>query len=462
MMEISDTIAAIATPVGNSGIGIIRISGDGALNIADEIIRSRSGKSLDLFSSQSHRIHYGYVTDGKRIIDEILVSVFRKPRTYTSEDTVEINCHGGMFVLNEVLSLVIAHGARLAREGEFTERAFLNGRIDLTQAEAIMDLISSENEFSRNNSLSQIKGSEKEKISELRDRIIHEAAFIESALDDPEHYDIDDDYKDRLLTIIDNISEEIRSLLNDADRISFLKNGVKTVIIGRPNVGKSSLMNMFAGYEKAIVTSVPGTTRDIVEEKISIEGLILNLTDTAGIHDTADEVESIGIQRAKDSIKEADLILFMIDSSDDLNIEDRYILKEIQDKKSIVILNKTDLSCRTNKDLISDMTDSPVVEVSVKDKTGIQDLKNIIKEMFYKNEIEDGKKIYITNKRHIELLKNVLTSLEETVTSIRSGMTEDTYTIDLMDAYINLGYIIGEEISDDLADRIFSEFCMGK
>lgn len=462
MIDIKDTIAAIATPIGNSGIGIIRISGDDAVRISDEIIRSRSGESLDLFSSPSHTIHYGYVYDGDRIVDEILVSVMRAPRSYTSEDTVEINCHGGMFVMNEVLSLVISHGARLARVGEFTERAFLNGRIDLSQAEAVMDLISSENEFSRSNSISQIKGSVRDKIGGMREKIIHEAAFIEAALDDPDNYQIDDDYKDTLSSLIDEISDEIRSLLKDAESVRYLRNGIDTVIAGRPNVGKSSLMNLFAGYEKAIVTSLPGTTRDILEEKISIDGLILNLIDTAGLHDTIDEVESIGIERARTEMEKADLVLYVIDSSDDLKEDDEIFMKDMIGSSCIIILNKTDLGCRIDPDHLKDISKAPVVEISVKEETGIDELKEMIKDLFCKDMIKDSRRVYITNKRQTEKLKDALSSLEEVMQSVKNGMTEDTFTIDMMDAYHSLGSIIGEDVSDDLADRIFSEFCMGK
>lgn len=364
--------------------------------------------------------------------------------------------------MNEVLSLVISHGARLARVGEFTERAFLNGRIDLSQAEAVMDLISSENEFSRSNSISQIKGSVRDKIDGMREKIIHEAAFIEAALDDPENYQIDDYYKDTLSSLIDEISDEIRSLLKDAESVRYLRNGIDTVIAGRPNVGKSSLMNLFAGYEKAIVTSLPGTTRDILEEKISIDGLILNLIDTAGLHDTIDEVESIGIERARTEMKKADLVLYVIDSSDYLKEDDEIFMKDMIGSSCIIILNKTDLGCRIDPDHLKDISKAPVVEISVKEETGIDELKEMIKDLFCKDMIKDSRRVYITNKRQTEKLKDALSSLEEVMQSVKNGMTEDTFTIDMMDAYHSLGSIIGEDVSDDLADRIFSEFCMGK
>ncbi len=461
MIRDRDTIVAIATPFGNSGIGIVRISGEDAIKIADEIIRSRSGKSLDLFSAGSHTVHYGYVTEQNVVIDEVFCTIYRTPRSFTAEDVAEISCHGGMYVLNKVLSLILSHGARLADPGEFTRRAFINGRIDLSQAESVMDIISSENEFSRSNSLSQLQGSVKEKVFYLRDKIIHETAFIESALDDPEHYDIDNDYKIKLRIILNDIVKEIEDIISNADKVKYLKNGINTVIAGRPNVGKSSLLNMLAGYERAIVASIPGTTRDTISEKISLDDIILNITDTAGIHDSGDEIENIGIKRAEDEIRKADLILFMMDSSEKLNNEDYAIADMIKDKTCIAIINKTDKEHIIDEDEIRKMTEAPLIKMSIKENKGIDELKEEIKNLFIKEEIRDNE-IYITNVRQRELFRSALSSLRLVVGSIDDGMTEDTYTIDMMDAYTYLGEIIGEDISDDLADRIFSEFCMGK
>lgn len=458
-----DTIAAIATPAGNSGIGIIRISGDNAIETADKVIRSRSGKSLDLFSVNSHTVHYGYVYDDekKEILDEVLCTVYRTPRSYTSEDTVEINCHGGMFVLNRVLSLILSKGIRLAEPGEFTRRAFLNGRIDLSQAESVMDLISSENEFSRSNSLSQLRGSIKETVTEIREIIIHETAFIEAALDDPEHYDIDDDHKRKLKEKINNILLSLSDILKNSDNVRFLKNGINTVITGKPNVGKSSLLNMFAGYDRAIVTNVPGTTRDVITERVSVDEIILNIIDTAGIHESDDEVENIGIKKAEGEIERSDLVLFMTDASGNLDEEDIDILTKLNNKTCIAILNKTDKGIVLNEHIIKDISDIPVIQMSIKEKTGINELKEKIKEFFIKEEIRNDE-IYITNKRQEELFRKAYNSLMMVNNSIDDNMSEDVYTVDLMDAYFFLGEIIGEDISDDLADRIFSEFCMGK
>ena len=458
-----DTIAAIATPAGNSGIGIIRISGDNAIETADKVIRSRSGKSLDLFSVNSHTVHYGYVYDDekKEILDEVLCTVYRTPRSYTSEDTVEINCHGGMFVLNRVLSLILSKGIRLAEPGEFTRRAFLNGRIDLSQAESVMDLISSENEFSRSNSLSQLRGSIKETVTEIREIIIHETAFIEAALDDPEHYDIDDDHKRKLKEKINNILLSLSDILKNSDNVRFLKNGINTVITGKPNVGKSSLLNMFAGYDRAIVTNVPGTTRDVITERVSVDEIILNIIDTAGIHESDDEVENIGIKKAEGEIEKSDLVLFMTDASGNLDDEDIDILRKLNNKTCIAILNKTDKGIVLNEHIIKDISDIPVIQMSIKEKTGINELKDKIKELFIKEEIRNDE-IYITNKRQEELFRKAYNSLMMVNNSIDDNMSEDVYTVDMMDAYFFLGEIIGEDISDDLADRIFSEFCMGK
>lgn len=458
----SDTIAAIATPLGNAGIGIIRISGEDAIKIADKVIRSRSGKSLDLFSVLTHTVHYGYVMDEEEVIDEVLCTVLKAPRSYTAEDTVEISCHGGMFVLNRVLSIIISHGARPAREGEFTERAFLNGRIDLSQAESVMDIISSENEFSRKNSLSQLRGSVYEKITELREKILHESAFIEAALDDPEHYEINSDHKEQLKTVISGIREELNNILKDAENIRFLRNGINTVIIGKPNAGKSSLLNLFAGYDKAIVTSVPGTTRDAVEEKISLDGLILNIIDTAGIRESSDEVEKIGIKKAKEYMDRADLIIYLVDSSTAIDEDDKKIMKEIRGKTYITVLNKTDLKNKTDTDFIKKETGQDIIEVSVKENTGIDKLTEKIRSLFIKGDLLDSNRLFVTNKRQLSLLQKASDSLSFVYDSINNGLSEDLYTVDMMDAYASLGSIIGEDISDDLADRIFSEFCMGK
>ena len=456
-----DTIAAISTPAGNAGIGIIRISGIDSIRVAERIIRSGSGKSLDLFSVPSHTVHYGFVMDDNKIVDEVLCAVYKAPKTYTAEDVIEINCHGGSYVLNRVLDIVLSNGVRLAERGEFTKRAFLNGRIDLSQAESVMDLISSENEFIRNNSLLQLKGSVKNKINELREKIIHESAYIEAALDDPEHYDIDDSYKERLKRIIDSVIEDIDRMISDSKNAFVLKNGINTVITGKPNVGKSSLLNLMAGYERAIVTSVPGTTRDVLSERVKLGDIVLNIIDTAGIRKSLDEVEKIGIEKAEEEIEKAELILFMMDSFSGIDENDIEIAKKIDNKKTIILVNKTDIGSKIKNREIEFLSDVQVIYISVKENKGIDKLKNVINNMYIRGEIsEEG--LYITNKRQIEELRLSRQALLLVIGSIKNKMSEDTYTVDMMDAYTHLGEIIGENISDDLADRIFNEFCMGK
>ncbi len=457
----NDTIAAIATPPGNAGIGIIRISGNRSIKIADEIIRSRYGKSLDLFSAETHSVHYAYIFDGSSFIDEVFCTVFKAPRSYTAEDVVEISCHGGMYILNSVLSLILSRGARLAEPGEFTKRAFINGRIDLSQAESVMDLISSENEFSRSNSLSQLRGSVKVEIINIREKILYETAFIEAVLDDPEHFSIDADHKRSLYDDLTAIKNRIDKILADSEDLRFLNNGINLVIAGKPNVGKSSLLNIFSGYERAIVTDIPGTTRDTISERIKIDDLMINVTDTAGIHTTDDEVENIGINRAKEQIRNADLVLFMIDSSEEIDDTDIRIAELIDEKKCILVLNKTDKGIDIGSQKIFNIINAPVIRTSIPNDTGIDDIKDRIREMFIKKEIQDDH-VYITNKRQAELLRYASLSLSLVIDSIEKNMPEDLYTIDLMDAYTYLGNIIGEDISDDLADKIFSEFCMGK
>ncbi len=461
MKENDDTIAAIATPFGNSGIGIIRISGNDAIKTADKIIRSRSNKSLDLFSAESHTVHYGYLVDKDSIIDEVLCTVYRAPRSYTAEDIVEISCHGGMYILNKALSVILSNGLRLAKPGEFTKRAFLNGRIDLSQAESVMDIISSENEFSRKNSISHLTGSVKKKVNGLRETIIHETAFIEAALDDPDNYETGSDYKSKLEEVIIGLSNEIKGIIDNYNDFRFLRNGINTVIVGKPNVGKSSLLNLLSGYDRAIVTSVPGTTRDTLSERIKLDDIILNIIDTAGIHKSNDEVEKAGILRSRKEIEKADLILFIIDLSEKYDEEDREIACLIKEKNSIVILNKADKKPKLSEKEIKKEMDFPIIKMSVKENKGLDKLKDTIKELFIKEKIKENT-IHITNMRQIELFKSAYESLCLVAGSIKKGMSEEMYTIDLMDAYAYLGEIIGEDISDDLCERIFNEFCMGK
>lgn len=473
----TDTIAAIATAMSDSGIGIIRVSGDDAIQIADKIYRNvKNEKSLSKYDS--HTIHYGFIVDDEEtVIDEVMISVMKAPRSYTTQDTVEINCHGGVFMMKKILDVVVQAGARIAEPGEFTKRAFLNGRIDLSKAEAVMDIINAKNEFALQSSVRQLKGSVSDIIKVIRTDILHEIAYIEAALDDPEHFDPEsDDYGNALFGIVEKIIDRIQNLIKSSENGRILKEGIQTVIIGKPNAGKSSLLNVLVGEERAIVTDVAGTTRDILEETISIDGILFNILDTAGIRSTEDIVEKIGVDRAKNAVEEADLILYVIDSSVPLDENDESILKMIENKNVIILLNKSDLSSSVTEENILfvisqiqnysfelvDKYKDRIIKTSMKEKDGIELFLKTVKEMFFHGDIIYNDEVYITNMRHKEALKDSYDSLVQVKKSIEDGMPEDFYTIDLMNAYMSLGMIIGEEIGDDLVNEIFSKFCMGK
>ena len=472
----SDTIAAAATAMSNSGIGIIRISGDEAVEIADRLYCSKNNKKR-LINVKSHTIHYGFIYDGGVMLDEVMVSVMRAPNTYTREDIVEINCHGGALVMNKILDTLVRNGCRIAEAGEFTKRAFLNGRIDLSEAEAVMDIIQSKNEFALKSSVRQLKGAVSDKISKLRSEILHEIAFIESALDDPEHISLDG-FSDKLGKKTDRICCDLEKLIGSADNGRVLKEGINTVIVGKPNVGKSSFLNLILGEDRAIVTSVAGTTRDVLEETIILNGISLNIVDTAGIRDTDDVVEKIGVDKARKYANDADLIVYIADASKSLDDDDDEIIEMICDKKIIVLLNKTDLEqavsekdieekfCRrADKMTCMSKTKVPAVRIiktSVKEKKGIEEFENVIKEMFFNGNIDLNDEVYITNQRHKEALIEALESMRMVRKSIDDDVPEDFYSIDLMSAYAALGRIIGEEVSDDLVEEIFSKFCIGK
>lgn len=458
----TDTIAAIATGMTHSGIGIIRISGDEAINVADKVFRA-AAKNTKLENVESHTIHYGFIYDKENILDEVMVSVMRAPRSFTTEDTVEINCHGGILMMNRVLEIIIKNGARLAQPGEFTKRAFLNGRIDLSKAEAVMDVISSKNELALKSSVNQLRGSVFSAVKNLREEIIYEIAFIESALDDPEHISLDG-YPEKLTKKIDILLNSINQMIVSADNGKIIKEGINTVIVGKPNAGKSSLLNILAGEEKAIVTDVAGTTRDILEENIKLHGIGLNIIDTAGIRSTEDVVEKIGVEKAKKYALNADLIVYVVDSSVDFDESDYEILELIQDKKCIVLLNKTDLNSKvTEIDLKEKLKDGTVIiKTSTKENIGMKEFENTVKDMFFKGSISDNDEMMITNMRHKEALLEAFESLCQVKRSLIDDMPEDFYSIDLMSAYASLGTIIGEEVGEDLVNEIFSKFCMGK
>ena len=459
-MKVVDTIAAIATASGNSGIGIIRVSGDEAIEIVDKIFKSvNSDKKL--VNVKSHTINYGHIVDNDKVIDEVLVSVMNGPHSYTGEDVVEINCHGGMIVIRKILEIVLKNGARTAEPGEFTKRAFLNGRMDLSQAEAVMDVINAKNEFALSSSIEQLNGRVSEKIKSLREKIIYNIAFIESALDDPEHISIDG-YSEKLSKILEEVNGELSRLINNFDNGRIVKEGVKTVILGKPNAGKSSLLNLLLGEERAIVTDIEGTTRDTLEESINLNGVFLNLIDTAGIRDSEDVVEQIGVNKAKELAEKSDLVIFVADASKELDENDKEIINLIKDKQAIVLLNKSDLGTIINEKNVSEFDNKPVITFSAKTGDGLDELENKIRDLFYEGKVKYNDELYITNARQKESLINAKNSIEEVIKSVENDMPEDFYSIDLMDAYTYLGQIIGEIVEDDLVNEIFSKFCMGK
>ena len=456
----SDTIAAIATAMSPSGIGIIRISGEDALPVIDRIYRSKYGhKKLSL--CESHTIHYGYIYDDNEMMDEVMVLLMKAPHSYTKEDTVEIDCHGGVYVMKKILETVIKHGARPAEPGEFTKRAFLNGRIDLTQAESVIDVINAKNEFALKSSLSQLQGAVLVDIRKIRADILHEIAFIESALDDPEHISLDN-YPQTLHNTVDNLVIKIDKILKTFENGRFLKEGINTVIVGKPNAGKSSLLNILVGEERAIVTEIAGTTRDILQEQIQIGGIGLNVIDTAGIRDTEDIVEKIGVNKSREYIEKADLIIYVVDSSTELDENDQEIIEAIQDKKAIVLLNKSDLDAKTDAAILQERLDKPILSISAKNNTGIHELEKLIEEMFFSGKLSFNDEVYITNIRQKNALAEAESSLKMVLQSIDDGMPEDFFTIDMMNAYEVLGTIIGESVGEDLVNEIFSKFCMGK
>ena len=459
-MKVVDTIAAIATASGNSGIGIIRVSGDEAIEIVDKIFKSvNSDKKL--VNVKSHTINYGHIVDNDKVIDEVMVSVMNGPHSYTGEDVVEINCHGGMIVIRKILEIVLKNGARTAEPGEFTKRAFLNGRMDLSQAEAVMDVINAKNEFALSSSIEQLNGRVSEKIKSLRKKIIYNIAFIESALDDPEHISIDG-YSEKLSKILEEVNGELSRLINNFDNGRIVKEGVKTVILGKPNAGKSSLLNLLLGEERAIVTDIEGTTRDTLEESINLNGVFLNLIDTAGIRDSEDVVEQIGVNKAKELAEKSDLVIFVADASKELDENDKEIINLIKDKQAIVLLNKSDLGTIINEKNVSEFDNKPVITFSAKTGDGLDELENKIRDLFYEGKVKYNDELYITNARQKESLINAKNSIEEVIKSVENDMPEDFYSIDLMDAYTYLGQIIGESVEDDLVNEIFSKFCMGK
>ncbi|MCR5429111.1 MAG: tRNA uridine-5-carboxymethylaminomethyl(34) synthesis GTPase MnmE [Lachnospiraceae bacterium] len=456
-----DTIAAVATGLSASGISIIRVSGDAAFDIGDAVFRAASGKKVS--EMESFKAAYGFIEADGKTIDEVLLLKMKAPHTYTREDVIEIDCHGGIVVTKAVLEAVIAAGARPAEPGEFTKRAFLNGRIDLTQAEAVSDIIAAKSSLALKNSVRQLRGDVKEKIATLRELILSKTAFIEAALDDPEHFSLDG-FPEELEADVDKMISEISVLIKSNDNGRIISEGIATVILGRPNAGKSSLLNVILGEERAIVTDIAGTTRDTLEETVVLDGIVLRMTDTAGIRDTHDRIERIGVDRARAAAQEADLILYVVDATVGLTGEDIGILEMLRDKKCIILVNKTDVEDFNAASIREKLGDRsvPVIGISAAKNTGIDDLKKCITDMFFAGSLDINDEICITNVRQKNLLIETKKSLEAVKASLSAGMPEDFYSIDLMAAYASLGLITGDNVEDDLADRIFREFCMGK
>lgn len=453
----TDTICAIASAMTNAGIGIIRVSGSDAIEKVDQIYKGKQ----KLTEVESHTVQYGHIVYDDKVIDEVMVLVLKAPRTYTTDDTVEIDCHGGTLVMQEILKAVIAQGVRPAEPGEFTKRAFLNGRIDLSQAESVMDVISSNSSLALHNSINQLQGIFSDQIKDMRSKIIYEIAYIESALDDPEHIDITG-YGEELLPKIQEIIDQISHLLATADNGSMLKEGIKTTIIGKPNAGKSSLLNLLARKDRAIVTDIAGTTRDTLEEQISLNGIALRIIDTAGIRHTEDVVEKIGVKKAYDTMENADLILYVVDASRPLDENDIAIMEKIKDLNVIVLLNKTDLDPVVDADEIHKYLSQDILPFSAKNGQGLDYLEKMITDMFFTGQIMDSNEVFLTNARHIAALSDANESLKHVVESISMDMPEDFLSIDLMDAYESLGIIIGESVEEDLVNEIFAKFCTGK
>ncbi len=467
-METS-TIAAIASGMSASGIGIVRISGPRAMEVASNVfVPSRAMRvgACNVGSYESHTVHYGFICDGETVVDEVMLLVMKSPRTFTREDVVEIDCHGGIVVTRRILSLLLANGATLAAPGEFTKRAFLNGRIDLTQAEAVGGIISAKNELFLKNSVKQLRGDVKEGIQEIRNEILHEIAEIEAALDQPEYISLDG-FRERLSERTGKQIERLAQLLTTAENGRRMREGIKTVIIGKPNAGKSSLMNALLGQERAIVTDIAGTTRDTLCEEINLDGITLLVTDTAGLRETEDAVERIGVSMARREAEEADLILYVSDSTVPLDENDYEIIRMYGDRAMLVLQNKSDLETVTTEEMLREAfvkegKCADIMAISAKTKDGLVLLEKRICEMFFAGVLAEDDQVIVTSERQKQELAEAKRCLEEVRKSISMDMPEDFYTIDLTGAYEALGRILGEHMDEDIINRIFSEFCLGK
>ncbi|MCC5909529.1 MAG: tRNA uridine-5-carboxymethylaminomethyl(34) synthesis GTPase MnmE [Clostridiaceae bacterium] len=461
-MYIDGTIAAIATAAGEAGIGIVRISGEEAIAIVDKIFQSKQGKRLSEFNAR--RITYGHIIDPDKDekIDEVLVHYTKGPYTYTTEDVVEINCHGGFIPVKKILELVLRKGARMAEPGEFTKRAFLNGRIDLAQAEAVMDLISAKTDKGFDVALEQLEGSLSKRVRNIQKKLLDMLAHIEVSIDFAEE-DIDEITLEYLLNKSIEIEEDITVLRDTADAGKILREGLNTVIVGKPNVGKSSLLNALLKESRAIVTDIPGTTRDVIEEHLNIRGIPINIIDTAGIRETEDIVEKIGVERSKEFFNKADLIIFMVDRSAELTKEDIEIMKLIQNKKAIIIINKIDLPQRADTEKIDElMKDKKVIRVSLTEEQGLMEIEDAIEELVYKGTVRAKDSLLVTNIRHKSAVERALKSIKDSVVAIKKKMPLDFVEVDVKDAWEALGEVTGDTVAEDIIDHIFQNFCIGK
>ena len=447
----NDTIVAISTTTGVGAISIIRLSGPDSLDIVGQVF------TKDLSSAESHTIHYGHIKDKEEIIDEVLVSIMRAPKTFTREDIIEINCHGGVAPTNKVLEVLLKNGARLAEPGEFTKRAFLNGRIDLLEAEATMDLISSQTDKARKISINTLTGETSNLIKELRSDLVGIISNIEVNIDYPEYEDIEVLTNEKLIPSIKEFKEKLEYIIKKSEDSKIVKEGINVGIIGKPNVGKSSLLNSLLEEEKAIVTDIPGTTRDIVEGKIVLDGIMLNIIDTAGIRETDDVVEKIGVERSLSTIESSDLVIFILNNNEVLSNEEKELLEKIEDKKKIIVVNKIDLENNLDKRLLDNY-----IEISVKEGLGINKVKEEIKRLFNLGEIENSDMTYLSNARRTSLLHKTMNSIDEAITEIGLSSPIDIVEFSLKDAWNSLGEIIGETYTDELIDELFSRFCLGK
>lgn len=446
-----DTIAAIATSLGVGAISIIRVSGPEAIKIVNNIFKGK-----DLTKQKTHTITYGHIIENDKIIDEVLISIMKSPKSFTTEDTVEINCHGGISTTNKVLELLLNNGCRLAAPGEFTKRAFLNGRIDLIEAEGVMDLINSKTEKARNLAINQLSGTSSELIKKLRKKIVEILANIEVNIDYPEYDDIVVLSTQIIKPQITNIIKELKEIIDHSENTKIIKDGIDVLILGRPNVGKSSLLNRLLEEDKAIVTDIEGTTRDIVEGKINLDGIILNIIDTAGIRQTEDVVEKIGVEKSLSLIDKADLVLFLLNNNEDITPEDKNIINQLKNKNHIIVINKCDLTKKL------DLNDNDCVYISAKENIGIDDLKNKIKELYNLEKIETEDLSYLSSARSISLLKQAMQSLKNADKGIDDNYPIDMVEIDIKDSWNILGEIIGETYEEELIDQLFSQFCLGK